>query len=137
MNIRQQAKQTYLLKKAILKGKELVEAKGGETDKLLGELAIIEKIDDRILIVDDKRGRKEIQWAVKLYHNNYTGLVNPLAPIEHHNGWKAGKQCVVWATDEAAALLKGRKMFSEEEGYVISGAEPVASSRLYMEGGDG
>ena len=135
-NIRQQAKQTLLLKRAIKRGNELIEAKGNETEKLIGELAVVEKIDDRILIVDDKRGRKEMQWAVRVVHNNYHGLINPLSPIEHHNGWKNGKQCVVWATDETAAFLKGRKIFSEDEGYVISGISLVVSSTSYAEVGD-
>ena len=136
-NIRHQAKQTFLLKKAINEGKKLIDLRREETDKLLGELSIVDMIDDRIVIIDDRRGRKETQFSVTVLHSNYNGLINPLAPIEHHNGWKNGKPCVFWAADGAAAIIKAKKIFLGDEGFVISGAGLFVSSTSFKEVGNG
>ncbi len=132
MNIRQQAKQTYLLKRMIKRGESLIEARGAETEKIINQIAALENIDDRILIVDDKRGRGESRWRVRVLHNNMSSFINPLIPRPVHNGWKDGKICLVWATDEAAALRKIGKIYSNEEGFVVAEISLVAKSPQHL-----
>ena len=127
-DIRQQAKQTYALKRAIKKAESTIEDKDKELRNILAEIAVLEKTDDRILIVDDQKKKNEEHWRARVSHPNYKGLVNPLVPIELHNGWRGGKPCLVWARDEHGASNKLSKLFPGELGFHISDIAPVAST---------
>jgi hypothetical protein len=136
-NIRQQAKQTFLIKAAIKRCEALVEEKGAEVEKILGEISIFEKIDDRILIIDELRGRGESRWKATVLHDNYNGLISALAPIEHHNGWRAGRLCLVWAKDEQSAFQKLNKLYPQDDGFVIAKVASVASTNIIEEAKNG
>ena len=118
--IRQRAKQTYALRRAIRHSESTIETKEKELKHILAEISMLEKTDDRILIVDDQKKKKEDQWVAMISHPNHKGLVNPLVPIELHNGWRVGKPCLVWARDEQGALTKLSKLFPDDLGFGIS-----------------
>jgi hypothetical protein len=135
-NIREQAKTALAMKRSIRR----IEAEMAVTQKLVEEahakVAQLESFDSRLLVVDDQRGRADIQWMGTVQHPDYQGQISAVAPLDHHNAWQTGKNCLVWAKTEERARSKLQDAFPKSQGYSVVTVVEIAPVRPGRSGGN-
>jgi len=103
---------------------EIVRARAN-AEIVIRNIAILEQIDDRVCMVDDKRLSADTQWVGVVTHGNYEGVINRKAPPALHNAWLAGRKCAVWAKTAELARSNLTALLPPEKGYKVGEIAPL------------
>jgi hypothetical protein len=94
----------------------------GHMVELQHRLAQLERIDRRVLVVDERRGQSESGWIVKIHRS--PNAAPALEPTPVVNVWEDGRFFFFYATDAGKAKRKAAIRFPSGEGFEVSEVFP-------------
>ena len=134
VGIREHGRKNLQIKRAIRQAEAKIEITQAAIDDVLKKISVVEQVDTRIYVVDDRRGRADAQWIGVISHRNYQGVINPLSPPDQHIAWRDGRRCLVWAKTEQAARSRLVELFPPEKGFSLTSVDMVPGSSPEAEG---
>lgn len=85
-------------------------------DGLNRKVEELEAIDRRVLVLDERRGQREVGWILRIARQEPGPYTEPPRVTE---SWQVGRYLFFWAQDEKAARQRAAVRFPESLGYRI------------------
>lgn len=76
----------------------------------------LEEVDRRVLVLDERRGQREVGWILRIVRQGPAPFAEPPRVTE---SWQAGRYLFYWAQDEKGARQRVTLRFPESAGFRI------------------